>query len=302
MNQLSRILAALDFSQPAEAAFDHALALSQSHGAELTVVQAVPADQPFRWHGRERAELIERLLERATAVGVDLKVSVQQGDPARVILLHARSRQPDLLVLGTRQRTGLDRLRIGSVAERVTLRATQPVLIVPARQATPAAAFDRIVIALDFGDASTAALQDVLAATAGTDRRVTVVHVIPGSFAEGVPPSLYRFGAAEYERLLVRDASQRLQNILPAALVQTGQVRARVLTGDASTAIANAAADANADVIVMNVTRRGLISRTAIDATAARVMRVSERPVLALPEHSSAAAVLKEVKRTRLAA
>jgi nucleotide-binding universal stress UspA family protein len=36
-------------------------------------------------------------------------VSVQLGDPAGVILLHARAKYPDLIVLGTHQRTGMDR-------------------------------------------------------------------------------------------------------------------------------------------------------------------------------------------------
>lgn len=43
MNQLRRVLTAVDFSKPARAAFDHALAFSRTHNAELTVVHAVPA-------------------------------------------------------------------------------------------------------------------------------------------------------------------------------------------------------------------------------------------------------------------
>ena len=40
--------------------------------------------------------------------------------------------RPDVIVLGTHQRSGFERLRLGSVAETVTLQATQPVLMVPA--------------------------------------------------------------------------------------------------------------------------------------------------------------------------
>src|SRR5688572_27593527 len=124
--------------------------------------------------------LIAKLRRRAESSGVTFKVSVQHGDPAGVILLHARSRRPDLVVLGTHQRTGLDRLRTGSVAERVTLRATQPVLIVPARSAgRPVPSFDNIVVAVDFGAASKAALEQALVLTRGTSRRLTIVHVAP---------------------------------------------------------------------------------------------------------------------------
>ena len=42
MNQVSRVLAAVDFSKPARGAFEYALALSKHHRAELVVVHAVP--------------------------------------------------------------------------------------------------------------------------------------------------------------------------------------------------------------------------------------------------------------------
>ena len=105
MNPLTRILTAVDFSEPARAAFEHALVLSRTNNAELTVVHAVPKDRPFRWHSRERSAMIAALRQAAEAAGVRFKVSVQHGDPASVILLHARARPPDLIVLGTHQRT-----------------------------------------------------------------------------------------------------------------------------------------------------------------------------------------------------
>src|SRR5690349_15956838 len=132
MDRLTRILTAVDFAEPAWPAFDHALAFSRTHGAELTVVHAVPGDRVFASHASERIAMIGALRQAAEAAGVRLEVSVHHGDPAAVIDLHARVRRPDLIVLGTHQRSGFDRFRLGSVAERVTLRATQPVLIVPA--------------------------------------------------------------------------------------------------------------------------------------------------------------------------
>ena len=132
MNQLTRVLTAVDSSTPAPRAFDHALGVSRMHNAELTVVHAVPGDRSFEWQARQRIAMIEALRQAAEAAGVRFKVSVQHGDPAGVILLHARAKRPDLIVLGTHQRSGFDRFRLGSVAETVTLRASQPVLIVPA--------------------------------------------------------------------------------------------------------------------------------------------------------------------------
>ena len=52
MNRPARVLAAVDFSDSARAAFDHALALSRTHIAELTVVHAMPKEERFGRYAR----------------------------------------------------------------------------------------------------------------------------------------------------------------------------------------------------------------------------------------------------------
>ena len=82
MNQLVRVLTAVDFSDPGRTAFDQALALSRESNAELTVVHAVPKEHRFRWGARERITMIAAQREAADAAGVRYQVSVQHGDPA----------------------------------------------------------------------------------------------------------------------------------------------------------------------------------------------------------------------------
>jgi nucleotide-binding universal stress UspA family protein len=290
VNQLSRILVAVDHSTPARAAFGQALALSQTHGAELMVVHAVPKKRPFRWRARARIELIARLRQTAQAAGVRLSVSVQHGDPTGVILLHARSRQPDLIVVGTHRRTGIDRLRVGSVAERISLNAMRPVLIVPASRGTgPVKAFHHIAVAVDFSAASNRAIEQALALGDGMTPRVTLLHVVPGHSAPGVPRHLYRHGVAEYQNLLLRDAWHRLQAAVPRDAPAAARIHARVVAGDPSVEIARVASEIEADLIVVGATLRGAISRTMFAPTAARVMRRAERPLLVVPEVMSRA-------------
>src|SRR3954471_15782011 len=131
MKQISRVLVAVDFSKPARGAFDYALALSTQHGAELIAIQAVPLSRAFGWQARERYALTARLRRKAELANVAFKDRVQQGDPAKIILLHARSLHPDVIVIGTHQRSGTDRLGTGSVAERVAATSAVPVLVVP---------------------------------------------------------------------------------------------------------------------------------------------------------------------------
>lgn len=131
MPTLGRILCAIDLEKASERAFQRALNLAIIGDAKLYLLHAPPADVPFSWHAAERLHYLTNLRERAEAAGVTVQVDEQQGDPARVIVLHANSRKMDLVVLGSNRRRGWRRLRDGSVSERVLRRAAWPVLIVP---------------------------------------------------------------------------------------------------------------------------------------------------------------------------
>lgn len=73
--------------------------------------------------------------ERLRAAGIEARPATGVGDPAAEILSVAESVGADLIVLGTRGRTGLRRLVMGSIARRVMQQATASVLIVRHGQA-----------------------------------------------------------------------------------------------------------------------------------------------------------------------
>ena len=131
MKTLGRILCAIDLEKASERAFDCALSLAVIGEAKLFLLHATPANLPFSWRARERLEYLTQLRERAEAAGVKVRVEEQHGDPARLIVLHANSRNVDIVVLGSNRRRGWRRLREGSVSERVLRRAAWPILIVP---------------------------------------------------------------------------------------------------------------------------------------------------------------------------
>ena len=302
MSKLHRVLAAVDFSEPARAAFDHALALSRLHDAELLVVHAVPTDRPFKWHGRERIALIGALRSAAKTAGVRFKVSVQHGDPAGVIMLHANARHADLIVLGTSKRSGFDRFRFGSVAETVAREATQPVLVVPAtaaEAADPMTPFKNILVAVDFGEGSSAAVERALSMATG-DSKVTVVHVIRGVPFERSYRYPHKLMEPEYQRNLARVAWRRMGSIVPANATTGRKVHARVVTGEPTAEIARVAAEVDADLILVGVTARGPIGRLIMGSTAARVIRTAGRPVLAIPQLAGKAAA--PVRKDRMPA
>jgi nucleotide-binding universal stress UspA family protein len=285
---ISRVLAAVDFSKPARGAFEYALALSQRHGAELVVVQAVPLNQAFSWHGRERFALTAKLRRRADLANVEFRDRVQQGDPAKIILSHAGSLHPDVIVVGTHQRTGIDRCANGSVAERVAAKSTVPVLAVPyGRRTVAVEPFNHLAVAVDFSVGSNRAIDHALALASDQTDRVTLLHVVPG-FSAGMPPHLYRYGIAEYQDQVLRDARRRLQLAVPVKRHSPATIHARVLLGDTTTEISRVVESIGADLLLVGVPKRGVVSGALFGTTAARLLRVSRVPILAVPEAQSA--------------
>jgi nucleotide-binding universal stress UspA family protein len=71
--------------------------------------------------------------EAAQKEGVAVKAFVLSGRPADAIIETAQEKNADLIVLGSHGRTGVERLLMGSVAERVIVLASCPVLVVKGR-------------------------------------------------------------------------------------------------------------------------------------------------------------------------
>ena len=292
MTKLHRVLTAVDFTESARAAFDHALALSRFHDAELMVVHAVPANRPFTWDAPERIDLIGALRGAAQSAGVRFKASIQHRDPAGAILLPGTARKADLIVLGTSKQSWFDGFRFGSVAERVALEATQPVLVVPPESTVTddsIAPFKSILVALDFREGSMEIVERAVSMAHG-DSRITVVHVVRGVPLASASRYMYHLMEPEYQRQLTRDAWRRMPAFISADATTARRVHARVVTGDPAAAISRVAAEADADLIIMGAKARGAFGRMIFGSTAARVIRTAGRPVLVVPRLTGEAA------------
>jgi nucleotide-binding universal stress UspA family protein len=146
MWELHTVLCAADFSGCSRYAFEVARALARDHHARLVVLHVATPPPLVTWGELERAldrrdgyraELAHKLRESYPGDGPGaVEYRVEDGDPATEIAALAREVECDLLVLGTHGRTGLDRLLLGSVAEKVLRKAPCPVLTVKAPPGT----------------------------------------------------------------------------------------------------------------------------------------------------------------------
>jgi nucleotide-binding universal stress UspA family protein len=136
------ILVPSDGSPEADAAASHAIQLASHVDATLHALFVVDPDPPgLDLAGgteidADRSERGERVLsdirERAAERGIDVETTVAEGDPADVIVQQADG-TADLVVMGTHGRSGVERVLIGSVAERVVRASPVPVTTLGSR-------------------------------------------------------------------------------------------------------------------------------------------------------------------------
>lgn len=80
---------------------------------------------------RDRAEdLLAEAAEAGGERGIDVETVLERGETKRMIIEYATEQDVDHLVLGSRGRSGVARLLLGSIAEGVVRRAPVPVTIV----------------------------------------------------------------------------------------------------------------------------------------------------------------------------
>jgi nucleotide-binding universal stress UspA family protein len=144
MKRIRRILHPSDFSPSSRAAFAWAVEMAKANRAELVVAHVltpvvVPGDGYVSPQIYDQIDASARaaagkrlapLVARAKKAGVRAKALLLDGAPSDRIISAAKAGRANLVVMGTHGRTGLARLFLGSVAERVVGLSPCPVMTV----------------------------------------------------------------------------------------------------------------------------------------------------------------------------
>jgi nucleotide-binding universal stress UspA family protein len=138
MLHLKTILHPTDYSPPAENAFHMACSLARDHGGRVIILHVVvppvvgPGGGLLTPPPGGDWEALERQLRQVQPPDPKVPVEhrLERGDPAAEILRVAEERNCDLIVLGSHGRSGLARLLMGNVADKVVRKAHCPVLVV----------------------------------------------------------------------------------------------------------------------------------------------------------------------------
>jgi len=134
---LRTILAPTDFSEISTRGVRYACQLANDVGAELIIFNVVTVDESNAIDKREMAQHKIRLDEYVTdkladaGAGLKMRQMVVGGQPFGAIVDCAEAERVDLIVMSSHGRSGLSRMLIGSVTDKILRGAPCPVLVVP---------------------------------------------------------------------------------------------------------------------------------------------------------------------------
>lgn len=146
MSQYQKILVAVDESPISYSAVEHALSLAKSQNAHVTVVSVVavdpfvgvdfyavaPAITEYFMQAEKSAQLrLEDIKQSFIRDEIDVSTRLIHGvSPTEGILQVADEISADLIIMGSRGRTGLKKAMLGSVAQNILTQCPIPVLII----------------------------------------------------------------------------------------------------------------------------------------------------------------------------
>jgi nucleotide-binding universal stress UspA family protein len=301
MIRLERILCPTDFSKFSFRAADYAVALGRHYDAEVHflhvipsalihpeqypyVAEAIPLAPEFRKRALERLDAFVAL---SRAEGVRTRFNVAEGAPVNAILEAAEADRASLLCLGTHGREGVERLVLGSVAEKVLRKARCPVLTVsePGDERAPKeAVFRNILCAVDFATLSLKAVEYCLSLAQEAGGRLTLVNAV--EWFPDEPTWIGSPNVSDYRKEMEEQVRTRLEEIVPRGAREWCDVSVVVRSGKAYRELLAVAAERKADLIAMGVRGRNPLDLMLFGSTTQHVVRHAECPVLTISEGS----------------
>jgi nucleotide-binding universal stress UspA family protein len=147
----AKILACLDGSESSAKAADYAIEIAKKHGSQVVLLNVVVSQLGYAYSSgafglatsgaineilektkQEAEKWFEEIKKKASAQGVEVQSEVVASPTsvAPAIVEYAEKNKVDLIITGTKGRSGFSKLLLGSVASGVVTNASCPVMVV----------------------------------------------------------------------------------------------------------------------------------------------------------------------------
>jgi len=281
---MKAVVAGYNATAACRIALERATTLAEQSQATLHVVSVQLPVVPvggFGWVApydeiRPLQELAKAHVEQAAArVGSRARVSTHAlfGRPAVELVRVAKETDADLIVVGGVHRSALDRIFVGSTAERVVRLTPVPSVVAAAEDCGR-----RILAGVDdsaFGEAAATAALELAAVTGGKVRCVHVLGRQPEALKSEFQLDALAPTVADYVQKFVEGVRGKVADAPPAEAV--------VRTGDVCEEILAEAKDFEADLIVAGSHGRNFVGRAILGSASEYLLRHAPVSVMVAP-------------------
>ena len=287
----TKILLATDLSGRGDRALDRAAQLARQWGAQLLIVHAIDpnaaslseaADPLPSWRrSPDPALAIQDQIRRDLREEVEqLKIHIDVGDSAQVILDTAEREGSDLIIVGLSRDESLGQILLGSTVERLVRKSPVSVLVVKSRPSGP---YRHVLVGTDFTEESRYGLE--FATASFPNCQFTVMHgfEMPYESFRSDTPLSRDFAAMERDSIeeFVRDAALG------------DQVRARIRTmiehGPPDLMLRRYVEEQHADLTVIGAYGRGFLFHLLVGGTTPRIVDSVTSDILLVRAHRAEA-------------
>ncbi|HEU5303005.1 MAG TPA: universal stress protein [Gemmatimonadales bacterium] len=298
---LHPLLVPLDGSALAAQALPVAAAIARRSGTKLHLAMVSPQVPSSLATGEEppaepaleqelRDELLQYLKSTADALGtthgLDVTFALLDGAPVHALAEHARLKHAGLIVMTTHGHTGVNRLWLGSVADRLLRRVRVPVLLLRPKNGVPHTEFRQTLVALD-GLAEGERILDpaIELASLTSDAHFTLVQVVEPPVSLITRMAMSGTTMRQHWRDLQENCARSYLERVATRMRKRGlSVTTQMLSGPGvGEAILGLAHAIGADLVVVGTHGARGVERMLLGSVADKVIRGASQAVLVVP-------------------
>ncbi len=276
------IVVGTDFSQLSKSILEYATRLAVQEARPLYLVNVMPlipdsSPDLLEIQKTELQQLVHAAEQKLQGSGLKVEGALVLGTPAHELIKLANKLKPAYIVVGTEERSGIERLLLGSVAETVIRKSDYPVIVVGTHAAAIAEKtipWKHLMLACDTANGVTEAARVAGKIATSHQARLTIFTVKEKGIA-----SLLECQFDAMEKMMSRDA---WVTVKPQCLIREGEPADEIIRMTHST---------QPDLLVMSAhCGNGLLTHLP-SGTMAKVLRRSRCPTMILrnfhsPHHS----------------
>ncbi len=282
---VNKILWATDFSDEALEAFTYADIFAKTFGAEILGLHVVPGFSPEHYQSaivvidelNKRMDYMKNVAEERfkslqKAKDVTFDYVIKDGSAAKVIVETAEELKADLIVIGRKGLSAIERLFIGNVANQVLRHSPVPILVTKKKSGKPR--FKKILVPTDFSEQEEVERDYAWKLAKGFGAGITLLHILELHDYDFPPRVLDEMLGSVMKKLKQRKRREKED------IKITEEVTRAI---NAPVGIADYADTHKIDLIVISTCAQSKLERFFLGSTTEKVISYSHIPIFAIP-------------------